>query len=199
MGAYPYPTIVPGPAAQPNASSGPPAARVLRDRVPGDKTIFGAAVVNPAIATHFIQGRFEPEWGVPGDFVPNRGVPPAGAGGVRPDAQTGAPGAFKSRAAPPEAIRGPNASTQKVPWIKAYRPPVNLHDASQWVNLLFFNRPMARCGADTSNPGVPAQYFTPPPVETDNLGAGKLNLQLRLGQLKIQAAALTMAASNYFG
>ena len=200
MGAYPYPTIIPGPAPQPNATSGPPSQHVLRTRVPGDKTIFGAAVLNPAIASHFIAGRFQPEWGVPGDYVPNKGVPPAGVAGVRPDAQTGNVAAFKDP--PPAPFRekkGPNPSTAKVPWLKRYIPPINLHDASQWVSQLFFVRAMPAFGADTSDPPLRAQYFTPPPIETNNLGAGTLNLQLQLGQLKIQAAQLTMAASNYHG
>lgn len=87
-----------------------------------------------------------------------------------------------------------------VPWVKKFIPPLALfNDASQWVNILMFNRPMTPWGGGDSDPPLHAQYFTPPPIETNNLSAGTMNVQLQLGQIAIQSQQLTIQASNYFG
>jgi hypothetical protein len=79
-------------------------------------------------------------------------------------------------------------------------PPLALfNDASQWVDRKYFVRPMPFMQAPGSGPVLTNQYFTPPPVNVQNLAAGQLNLQLQLGSVRIQAAELTARASQYYG
>lgn len=165
----------------------------------------GAVTVNPAFAADFIASRFFIEYPVPGDNTPNTGVPSAPVAGMRPDAKTGAPDAFKNRAADQmsNAVLYGDGEVQpllRFPWQKAYITPLSVfHTALNTVNRLMFNQPMPWFGAATSNPPIRAQYFTPPPINTHNLAAGTLNLQMQLGNLAIQGQQLTTDASNYFG
>lgn len=108
------------------------------------------------------------------------------------------PAAFKSR--PPRLPwAGPNPHTGSDRLMRFIPPLALFNDASQWVDRLFFNRPMPFMQAPNSNPPLQAQYFTPPPQNAGNLAAGTLNLQAQLGSLRIQTAMLTDQASNYFG
>lgn len=118
----------------------------------------------------------------------SRGIPWPGQG----------PAAFKSRPPVlPNAGPNPNISGDRA--MKLIPPLALFNNASQWVNKLFFNRPMTFMQAPDSNPPLRAQYFTPPPIQIANLAAGALNLQLQLGGLTNQAAQLSNDASNYFG
>lgn len=108
------------------------------------------------------------------------------------------PAAFKSR--PPVLPNpGPNPNISGDREMRFIPPLALFNDASQWVNRLMFNRPMTFMQNPDSNPPLKAQYFTPPPQIAQNLGAGKANLQLQLGQMLNQAQQLTMAASNFYG
>lgn len=79
-------------------------------------------------------------------------------------------------------------------------PPLALfNDASQWVDLLHFVRPIPALQTPDSMPPLAAQYFTPPPIYVSALSAGQANLQQQLGNVDIQAARLTTQAANYYG
>ena len=108
------------------------------------------------------------------------------------------PAAFKSRP-PVIPAPGPNPAVGNDRILKFIAPLALFNDASQWVDLLFYNRPMPVQMTPDSNPPLMAQYFTPPPIAVNGLAAGAANLQMQLGSLTIQAARLTDQASNYFG
>lgn len=173
-----------------------------RNVVVSDRTIPGAVALNPALAADFYQGRFLPFDSRPGGQEPLETTDKVTSQYL---ASYNSPNYWKSQPAPAmsNAILFGNGKPQTPvshPWIKKFIPPLALfNDASQWVNLLFFVQPMTWFGAATSFPPLVAQYFTPPPINTDNLGAGKLNLQLQLGNIAIQAQQLTISASNFFG
>src|SRR5271170_2689898 len=169
-------------------------------------SVAGALSVDPRLAAEFLNLKRHVSFPVPGDITPSRGVPPAGYPGLRPDAETGAPNAWKDRPAQmmsPAMLWGSSPQQKPLampPWRKVFIPPLALYnDASQWVNRLKFVRPIVWFGADTSNPPLKAQYFSPPPLITNNLAGGTLNLQLQLGNIAIQSQQLTISASNYFG
>jgi len=88
------------------------------------------------------------------------------------------------------------------PWVKKFISPLALfNDASQWVNKLTLVHPLTRWGFASSifplrPAGLGAIYR---PLNTQNLAAGTLNLQLQLGTIKIQGAQLTTLASTYYG
>ena len=185
-------------------SGGPPAPDVVASYVPSEDTVIpGALQINPAYAGDFYAGRFLIERPIPGDrqmAVPKSKVDSQNA----IDNLKASDNAWKKRLPPREAIQfGPGVAPQplfKYPWNKKFIPPLALfNDAAQWVNRLMFLRPMTWFDADTSNPPLKAQYFSPPPVNTHNLAAATLNLQMQLGRMAIQAQQLTVSASNYFG
>lgn len=167
-----------------------------------DQSIRGAIKVNPAYAADFVAGRYKASAVMAGDNEPqevkSKVVSQALATANSPNAWKDRPGVKDS-----DATRFGNAKPQKPfvkPWALVWVPPLAMfNDASQWVNRLMFNRPMQGTGNGNSDPPLRAQYFTPPPIETNNLAAGTLNAQLQLGQLAIQAQQLTISASNYFG
>ncbi len=182
----------------------PASSLVIGSRNPSDANIGGAIKVNPAWAGEFYSGNFL-------DQHPKNNQLNQPLGAIAPvvaQEQAGrqAPNYWDKRTLPAMSdavLFGPGVKPQpalKYPWVKQFIPPLALfNDASQWVNRLFFNRPMTWFGADTSLPPVKAQYFTPPPITTSNWGAGELNLQLQLGMIRNQVAQLTNEQSNYFG
>jgi len=202
----PYPTLVP---TQPIGHGvGLPASATV---VPwnlqfSDQSIAGALKVNPALAQDFFVGRT--------GVVPLPGIP----GGQEPLevknkiftqslASENSPNFWKSRPAPKMSrpMLFGNGKPQKLfkyPWSKTFIPPLALfNDASQWVNRLMFNQPMPWFGWRSSifplrPAGLGAIYK---PVNTQNLAAGTLNLQLQLGTIRIQAAQLSTSASAYYG
>ena len=197
-----YPTIVPS-APVGNGVGLPQAPDVVPwNRQFSDQSIRGGLKINPAFAPYFYGGRFSPEFPVPSSGEPVGKVSKAASVA---QATVGAPGFRKDRPASrfnPQVLWGnrPPQPLVKVPWVKKFIPPLSLfNDASQWVNRLMFNAPMTRWGFNSSIFPLKAQYFTPRPIDTTNLAAGTLNLQLQLGQTAIQGAQLTLAASNYFG
>lgn len=104
--------------------------------------------------------------------------------------------AFKSR---PVQVAPPRPN-QGQPWLKKFIPPLALfNDASQWVNKKYFVQTMPRGQNPNSNPLLKAQAYSPPPINVQNVAAGRLNLQLQLGMLSNQAAQLTLDASNWYG
>jgi hypothetical protein len=109
--------------------------------------------------------------------------------------------AFKAPVVPPFAQDpGPAPNQQDQQVVLRFIPPLALfNDASQWVNVLMFNRPLPFNGNPDSNPPLRAQYFTPPPINIKNAAAGNLNLQTQLGSIDIQAAQLSLYSDNYFG
>lgn len=172
-----------------------------------DQSIRGAFKVNPAYAADFVSGRHKASAVMAGDNEPlevkNRVVSQALA-------TANSPNAWKNRNAPKDsdAVKfgySPSQGQEKRtpaprPWAKKFIPPLALfNDASQWVNILMFNRPGDRYGNGNSDPPLRAQYFTPPPKEVNNLAAGTMNAQLQLGSLAIQTQQLTITASNFFG
>lgn len=170
-----------------------------------DQSIRGAFKINPAYAADFVSGRYKVEFPQPGDNEPQQVTSKVATQSL---ATASSPNAWKKRTAPAasDAVRfGSNVDQAKMapalrPWSKSFIPPLALfNDASQWVNRLMFNRPGDIHNNGTSDPPLQAQYFTPPPIETNNLAAGTLNAQLQLGTLAIQAQQLTISASNYFG
>lgn len=132
-------------------------------------------------------------------------VPPAPMTEAQFNASLGAVAQYKSRPADPGALLGskPFALTPnspQVPWIFKFVTPLDMRDmARQTVNLLMFQRPGTIQQTPNSNPPLLAQYFTPPPINAANLGAGSLMLQQQLGNVAIQGAQLTTQASNFFG
>lgn len=106
--------------------------------------------------------------------------------------------AWKSR---PPVLPDPGPRPQSGPWFKMkFIPPLAMfNDATQWVQLLFFVRPMPAGQNPDSNPRMAPQYFTPPPIAVAGLAAGMANVQLQLGQMTNQAARLTGNASIYYG
>lgn len=171
-----------------------------------DQTIIGALKVNPAYAGDYIAGRYHVIHPAPGGIggpqepleVKNKVVTQALS-------TANSPNAWKKRTLDEtsnEVRFGSNAPQKPFlrPFNKKFIAPLALfNDASQWVNTLLLNRPMQRSGNGNSMPNIKAQYFTPPPITTNNLAAGTLNAQLQLGMLAIQAQQLTISASNYFG
>lgn len=171
-----------------------------------DQSIRGAFKVNPAYAADFVAGRYHASAVSAGDTEPmevkNRLTSQALATANSPNAWKDRPGVKESN-----SVRfGISGEAQAKlapaprPWAKKFIPPLALfNDASQWVNILMFNRPGDRWGNGNSMPPLTAQYFTPPPKESNNLAAGTLNAQLQLGTLAIQTQQLTISASNFFG
>ena len=106
--------------------------------------------------------------------------------------------AFKSFVpSQPNPGPAPNNHTDRV--MKFIAPLALFNDASQWVNLLHFVRPVPMTQTGNSMPPLAAQYFTPPPITVSALAAGQANLQQQLGDVTIQAQNLTTQASNFFG
>ncbi len=197
-------------------SGGPPAPDNVASYVPSEDTVIpGALSINPAFAGDFYAGRFLIERPIPGDK--QLAVPKS-----KLDSQNEqiyqSPNAWKKHLPGREAIQfGPGVKPQAplpsggagtrtgmngaTPIAnRKFIPPLALfNDAAQWVNRLMFHRPMTWFDADTSNPPLRAQYFSPPPINTHNLAAATLNLQMQLGRMAIQAQQLTVSASNYFG
>ena len=185
-------------------TGGPPAPDVVAAYVPSEDTVIpGALQINPAFAGDFYAGRFLVQRAIPGDKLKAR--PKDRVDGQNEvNATFATDNAWKKNLPPREAIQfGPGVKPQplfKYPWNKKFIPPLALfNDAAQWVNRLMFNRPMTWFDADTSNPPLKAQYFSPPPVNTHNLAAATLNLQMQLGRMAIQTQQLSVSASNYFG
>ena len=189
----------------PAGGIGLPASQVvIASKSFSDAAIRGALVVNPAYSAEFYSGNFLDQ--SPKNNQRNQPLETTDRAVAQEQAARQSPNYWDKRTLPPmsnDVLFGPGVAPQKpitVPWVKQFIPPLSLfNDASQWVNRLFFNQPMTWFGAATSLPPIKAQYFTPPPINTSNWGAGELNLQLQLGQMKIQAARLTMDQSNYFG
>lgn len=127
------------------------------------------------------------------DPTPATGAPqplPYGAGPV----------AFPEPVTPPFQQNPGHQVNQGQPWLKKFIPPLALfNDAAQWVNKKFFVRPMPWQQAPDSLPPLHAQYFTPPPIESNRLAAGMLNLQTQLGSISIQVQQLTQDATNFHG
>ena len=206
VGASPisYPTLVPtipvGAGIGLPAIPAPVPARVISE----DTIIPFAAVLNPALAAELWTGKHKPFDVRPGGQEPLEVKSKVVSQGL---ATGNSPNAWKSKpfAAMANAILfGIGKAVQKpvkVPWNKKFIPPLALfNDASQWVNRLMFNQPMTPWdSAVSADIALKAQYFTPPPLNTSNLAAGTLNLQLQLGNIRIQAQQLTLSASNYFG
>jgi hypothetical protein len=167
-----------------------------------DQSIRGAAKINPAYAADYFAGKYHVIQPWIGDKEPLEVKDKVVSQTL---ATTASPNAWKKRTAPKDSdpIRFGTAPPQKPfvkPWAKVWVPPLAMfNDASQWVNRLMFNRPGDRYNNGNSDPPLKAQYFTPPPIETNNLAAGTLNAQLQLGSLAIQAQQLTISASNYYG
>jgi hypothetical protein len=190
-----------------NATGGAPAstAVTLPLRTISDAVIPQAIQINPAWAGDFIAMRHAPMRPVPGD---NHPAVPLSKVADQTQAARGAPIPWKKRTlsqytndvlfgvAPPQQFGG-----MKSLRMMKFIPPLALfNDASQWVNKLLLHRPMTWFGCDTSFFPLKAQYnIGPNPINTQNLAAGEINLQLQLGQLQIQAQQLTMTASNYYG
>lgn len=191
-----------GMPVDPSITGGPPASNWVTSYVPSEDTVIpGALQINPAFAGDFYAGRFLIERPIPGDSTLTN---PKSKVDAQNEQIVQSPNAWKKRLPPREAIQfGPGVKPQplfKYPWNKKFIPPLALYnDAAQWVNRLMFHRPMTWFDADTSNPPIKAQYFSPPPVNTYNLAAATLNLQMQLGNMAIQAQQLTVSASNYFG
>lgn len=133
-----------------------------------------------------------PGWGAIAAFKDS--PPPAGAQDKGPAPAGGLGG--NSAAAPGGMEIGPNPIR-----LLQFIPPLAMfNDASQWVNHLLFHKALPWLMNPDSNPPLRAQYAVGPrPINVRNAAAGQMNLQLQLGQLTIQAEALTMDASNYFG
>lgn len=172
-----------------------------------DQSIKGAFKVNPAYAADFVSGRHKASAVSAGDNEPQQVTNKVTSQAL---ATANSPNAWKDRTAPKDsdAIKfglWPSQGQEKRtpaprPWAKKFIPPLALfNDASQWVNILMFNRPGDRHGNGNSDPPLKAQYFTPPPIEVNNLAAGTLNSQLQLGMMAIQTQQLTITASNFFG
>jgi hypothetical protein len=131
-----------------------------------------------------------PGWGSVAAF---KDPPPdAPAAGPAPSGGIGG----NQEAAPGGYTIGPNPIR-----LQQFIPPLAMfNDASQWVNHLLFHRVLPWLMNPDSNPPLRAQYAVGPrPINVHNAAAGQMNLQLQLGNLTIQAEALTMDASNYFG
>lgn len=195
----PYPTAAP----VGNFIGLPSSSTPVKAQGTSDVSINGALVINPAWAGDFYSGNFFQEDPAAGNsnatFTNNDVV-------GQTQATQGHQNAWKDRPAPQysNAIMFGGGKPQPAilkPWLKKWIPPLAMYnDAAQWVNLLMFNRPMQASDNGNSMPNLPAQYFTPPPVNSlTNLAAGELNLQLQLGTIAIQGQQLTQAASNYFG
>jgi hypothetical protein len=168
-----------------------------------DQTIKGAFKINPAMAPAYIDLKYASQSPLPNALpkpleVKNKVL-------AQTWATEGGHNAWKKQTLPAMSnqVLWNNAKPQKpvkVPWNKVFIPPLALfNDASQWVNRLMFNQPMQKSGSGNSMPNLMAQYFTPPPILTNNFAAGTLNAQLQLGTIAIQAQQLTISASNYFG
>lgn len=202
-----YPTIVPT-----SPVGGGVGLPTLRKTLPAtmqqsDKTIRGGLVINPAYAPFYVQGGYNIE--APRNNAVNQPAQPATKTISQDQAAKQSPSYWDSRPwakMDPRILFGIGRPEQKPaakPWIKKFIPPLALfNDASQWVNILMFNKPMQRTGNGNSMPAITGVYLgsqPTPPVITNNLAAGTLNAQLQLGTLAIQAQQLTMTASNYFG
>jgi len=201
-----YPTLV---ASSPvgNGVGLPPLRKALPwHQQTSDKTIRGAAVVNPAFAPAFIEGRYAIQ--SPRNNGVNAPLETKDKVASQKQATSQGPTAWDKRTFPQFSnlvMFGRNKPQKpvSVPWRKKFIPPLALfNDASQWVNTLMFNRPMQRSGNGSSDPDVTGVYLgsqRTPPINTENFAAGTLNAQLQLGTIAIQAQQLTLSASNYFG
>jgi hypothetical protein len=202
-----YPTLVP--TSPVGAGAGLPP---LRKALPwqnqrSDQSITGALQINPAFAPSMIEGRYAIQ--TPQNNRLNQPLETKNKVASQTQAGMQGPTAWDKRTLPAMSnavLFGYRARPQKTiakPWVKKFIPPLALfNDASQWVNILMFNRPMQKSGNGNSDPDMtgiyPGSYRTPP-IETENFAAGALNAQLQLGTLAIQAQQLTISASNYFG
>lgn len=171
-----------------------------------DKSIRGALVVNPAAAPMFIEGRYAMQ--APLNNQNNAPLETKDKVASQTQATKQGPTAWDVRpvlAMANSVLFGRNKPQKPVavPWVKKFIPPLALfNDASQWVNILMFNRPMQRSGNGNSDPDVTGIYlgsYRSPPMNVPNFAAGTLNAQLQLGTLAIQAQQLTISASNYYG
>ncbi len=203
-----------------SASGGPFSPDLLPGTGTSDVYIRGGLTINPAYAADFYAGRYFIERPIPGDTeAPN---PPSKIVSQE-QATIQSPNAWKKQTAPamsnavlfgdampqaPLLSGGPKGGAAVRVGYNGASPAANrkfipplamFNDASQWVNRLLFHKPMTWFDADTSNPPLKAQYYSPPPINTNNLAAGTLNLQMQLGRMAIQAQQLTISASNYFG
>ena len=197
-----YPTLAPGPPV--GAGVGLPTAPTVLPWAmrPSDVGIRGGFKVNPAYAGDFFAGQYVVNDMRPGGQEPLEVKNKAATQKLATD---NSPSRWKMGIPPrmADSVMFGDSGVQApitVPWIKKFIPPLALfNDASQWVNRLMFHQPMVWYGAVEQQYPLKAQYFTPPPINTNNLAAGTLNLQLQLGNIAIQAQQLTMQASNYFG
>ena len=173
---------------------------------PSDKTIAGAIKIDPSTAHAFIFGR---KGTVALNAIPGGQEPleVKNKAATQTLASYNSPNYWKSRAAPKmsQQMLFGNQKPQKPfihPWVKKFISPLALfNDASQWVNVLTLVHPLTRWGfASSIFPLRPAGLGAIiPPINTQNLAAGTLNLQLQLGTIKIQGAQLTTLASTYYG
>jgi hypothetical protein len=171
-----------------------------------DQSITGAAVINPAAAADMLTGSLHVKFPAPGGIGGDQEPLEVKSKVVSQTLATRwGPNAWKKRTLDSTSndVRFGSNKPQKPflrPWNKKFIAPLALfNDASQWVNTLLLHQPMQASGNGNSMPNLKAQYFTPPPISTNNLAAGTLNAQLQLGTLAIQAQQLTISASNYFG
>lgn len=198
-----YPTLVPSAPVGGGVGLPQAASVVPWNNRPSDVGVQGAFKVNPAYAGDFFAGRYKVNDVRPGGQEPleikNKVVTQELATGNSPNAWKSKPFATMANA----ILFGFNAPQKpvKYPWNKKFIAPLALfNDAAQWVNRLMFNQPMTPWDSAVSGDiALRAQYYSPPPINSNNLAGGTLNLQLQLGQLKIQAQQLTISASNYFG
>jgi hypothetical protein len=200
-----YPTIAGIGPATPSFSGGPViAANVVTARVISEDTrIPGALVIDPAIAAMYYAGKRRAEFPVPGNSEPPIVASKEIAQRL---AQREGPNAWKL----PEAQKMSNATMFgtrkpqtpfKYPWNKKLIPPLALfNDASQWVNRLMFNKPNTPWSAAGIGlrPPRKSTWMSSPPINTTNLAAGQMNLQLQLGQIMIQQQQLSLSAANYY-
>lgn len=206
-----YPNLIPTPPV--GGGVGLPASKTVLpwQNQTSDQTIRGAAKINPALAPAFVDLSYAAKAALPNYAnapleVTNKVV-------AQTQATSQGKNAWKKRtlAAMSNAVMFGNAKPQKpfkVPWNKVFIPPLALfNDASQWVNRLMFNQPMQASGSGNSMPNLMVPFASQVvgsgsnglPIITNNLAAGTLNAQLQLGQMTIQAAQLTINASNFFG
>jgi|SRR5271166_1256870 len=209
-----------GMPVDPSRTGGPPAPDTVASYVPSEDTVIpGAMQINPAFAGDFYAGRFLVQRPIPGNnepaMVKDRLVSQYLASSNSPnfwDKQTLPATSDAVRYGPGKKAQAPlNSGGAGTPIggrplganpaaNRKFIPPLALfNDAAQWVNRLMFNQPMTWFDAATSNPPLKAQYYSPPPINTHNLAAATLNLQMQLGRMAIQAQQLSISASNYFG
>lgn len=199
-----YPTIAGlGPVVPSFAGGNAIAAQVVSAYVVSEDTrIPGAIVIDPLNAAAFYSGKHPLMHPVPGNAEPPE---IKNAEASQRVAQREGPNAWKRRPPPSfdDSVKFGNRPEQKPfarPWNRKFIPPLALfNDASQWVNTLLLNRPMTWWGANGIGLKPPAKstWLSTPPINTQNLGAGNLNLQLQLGNIMIQQQQLSLSASNF--